>query len=176
MIKTLSLLLYRLKTPEVMLAVIKPEATKLQDVVLNSLKFNTTHDVVQTPLISGACVDGVFCKNGVLTGVFEIKCWQNTLKNTERFLLGKWFTDKYKFESMQNLSKILCVPSYLIAYLEGSNLFYVFKVCNKLGVYCFPFVQKEIQMKNTTFGNNLKIVKRQIVEFEICLAKPCKII
>jgi hypothetical protein len=142
-----------------------PNALFYQDVMLDAIRLQTDQQIVQTPKISGAMLDGFFVKNEVVTSCFELKYWRNTESNSKRMDIGVWFLDDYKLQSMQNASKYLSVPCYLFA--GFGSCIYVFKICNSKGDRLFCFNQKEIHMNNTTMGSEKTIVKRTILEFQI---------
>lgn len=141
------------------------EALQYQSIMLNAIQLQTNQQIVQTPNISGAMLDGFFVKNNVVTSCFELKYWRNTENNAKRVDSGIWFLDDYKIEAMQNASKYFAVPCYLFA--GFGSCIYVFKLCNAKGERLFCFNQKEIHMNSTTMGSQKTIVKRTILEFSI---------
>lgn len=136
-----------------------------QNTMIDAIRLQTNQQIVQTPKISGAMLDGFFVKNGVVTSCFELKYWRNTENNHNRVDSGVWFLDDYKLQSMQNTSKYFAVPCYLFA--GFGSCIYVFKMCDSKGNRLFCFNQKEIHMNNTTMGSEKTIVNRTILEFQI---------
>ncbi len=141
------------------------KSLQYQNLMLTAIKNNTLHDIIQTPEISGAMLDGFFVKNGIVTSFFELKYWRTTENNQKRINAGVWFLDDYKVEAMQNTSKYFAVPCYLFA--GFGNVIYVFIVCNNKGIVNFPLYKKEITMPNTTMGSEKTMVTRNIFEFSI---------
>jgi hypothetical protein len=141
------------------------DALIFQDSMMKCIQQNTHHTIIQTPKISGAMVDGFFQKNGVMTGIFEMKYWRDTENSQKRISENIWFIDKYKLNLMISLTSQFCVPCYLFAGFRET--IYVFKMTDAKGNLLIRYKDKTIQMNNTTFGKEKKIVERVISEFSI---------
>lgn len=138
-----------------------PNALRYEDVIIKTIKENTTQTVVQTPCKRGASFDGFFAKENRITSIFEAKYWRPTPYKDENLKKEGWFIDKHKLENLTIACKLLCVPAYL--FCGYGEVVYVFKPVDDFGRVTIPVSEKQKMLPITTMGSNTDRILRNVV-------------
>ena len=111
-------------------------------------------DIIETNKDRPAICDGFIVQNGIITGVFESKCRNNTLEDFNRW--GSWLVTYEKIDGLAWLSSKLCVPAVGFLYSIPDRTVLKWKITDKEGNYLFDFKVDETITQATINGGQAK--------------------
>ena len=111
-------------------------------------------DIIETNKDRPAICDGFTVRNGIITGVFESKCRNNTLEDFNRW--GSWLVTYEKIDGLAWLSSKLCVPAVGFLYSIPDRTVLKWKITDKEGNYLFDFKVDETITQATINGGQAK--------------------
>ena len=111
-------------------------------------------DIIETNKDRPALCDGFIVRNGIITGVFESKCRNNTIEDFNRW--GSWLVTYEKIDGLAWLSSKLCVPAVGFLYSIPDRTVLKWKITDKEGNYLFDFKVDETITQATINGGQAK--------------------
>lgn len=105
-----------------------------------------------TSITGAAAVDGFICKNGVVTGVAEIKSRDTDYNTLMTSFAGEWLVTHQKLLDLQSVSRLLKVPSYGLVYLTKSDCVIVVAITNSEGEFVCRHREERSQTQATCNG------------------------
>ena len=127
------------------------QSLRHEDRMLGSIKKKYNVDIIETDKDSPALCDGFMVRNGIITGVFESKCRNATVKDFQKW--GTWLVTYEKIDGLAWISHKLCVPALGFLYCIPDDVILMWLITNKEGDYKFEFrVEKTITQATINGG------------------------
>jgi hypothetical protein len=114
----------------------------------NNHQFHFLH----TPTTGAAAVDGFICKDGIVTGVAEIKSRDTTYENLMTAFGGEWLVTHQKLLDLQSVSRLLKIPAYGLLYLTKSGCVVVVAITDSEGFFICHHREETTKTQKTCNG------------------------
>ena len=127
------------------------QSLKKENEMLGIIKSKYGVDIIETHKDKPALCDGFTVRNGIITGIFESKCRNNTLQDFNEW--GSWIVTYDKIDGLAWMSSILCVPAIGFLYLIPEKTILTWTITDNEGNYLFDFkVDKTITQRTINGG------------------------
>ena len=111
-------------------------------------------DIIETNKDRPALCDGFIVRNGIITGVFESKCRNNTIEDFNRW--GSWLVTYEKIDGLAWLSSKLCVPAVGFLYSIPDGTVLKWHITDEAGNYLIDIKGDDTITQATINGGQAK--------------------
>ena len=129
------------------------ESLKHEKDMISIVKSKYDVDVVETNKDKPALCDGFTVRNGIITGIYESKCRNATIKDFNQW--GSWLITYDKIDGLAWMSSKLCVPAIGFLYLISEKIVLHWTITNNIGDYLFDFEVKKTSTQETINGGKI---------------------
>ena len=127
------------------------QSLRHEEKMLNYIKEKYKTEIIETPKNKPALCDGFLVKNGIITGVFESKCRNNTIQDFIKW--GSWLITYAKIDGLAWMSNKLCVPAFGFLYSIPDDAILMWRITDEEGNFKFELdVQKTTTQANINGG------------------------